>query len=47
VTVAQTARRAKGELDDRRVIVLEFVAASSIFAIIGFVLFMVFSYQAR
>ena len=45
--MAQIARRAKGELYDRRVIVIEFVAASSIFAIIGVVLFMVFSYQAR
>ncbi len=38
-------RRHKPELDERRVILLEFVAASAILMIIGLVLFMVFTYK--
>ena len=36
---------AKPESEDRRVIVLEFVAASAVFSIIALVLYMVFSYR--
>jgi hypothetical protein len=43
--MAQTIRRHKPEFDDRRVIFLEFIAASSIFVIIALVLFMVFTYR--
>lgn len=36
---------AKQNLEERRVIVLEFVAASAIFSIVAIVLYMVFSYK--
>lgn len=35
----------KPELEDRKVMVLEFVAASAIFTIVAIVLYMVFSYR--
>lgn len=37
--------RQKPEPDERRVILLEFVAASAIFFIVALVLFMVFTYK--
>ena len=37
---------AKQELEERKVVFLELVAASAIFAIVGIVLYMVFSYRA-
>jgi hypothetical protein len=36
---------AKPELDDRKVLVLECIAASAIFVIVAVVLYMVFSYR--
>ena len=39
------ARRERLEIDDRKVIYLEFVAAAVIFLIVGAVLFMVFTYR--
>jgi hypothetical protein len=38
-------KRGKSDLEDRRVIVLEFLAATAIFSIIALVLYMVFSYR--
>ncbi len=35
----------RSDPDDKKVIVLEFVAASSIFLIVALVLYMVFTYQ--
>ena len=40
-----TRKRAGTDLDDRKVVWLEFIAASAIFAIIALVLYMVFSYR--
>jgi hypothetical protein len=39
------SKRAKPDLEDRRVILLEFLAATAIFSIIALVLYMVFSYR--
>jgi hypothetical protein len=39
------SKPARPELEERRVIVLEFVAASAIFSIVALVLYMVFSYR--
>jgi len=41
----ELSKRNKPDLDDRRVIFLEFVAATTIFAIIALVLYMVFTYR--
>jgi len=38
-------KRSKPDLEERRVIVLEFLAATAIFSIIALVLYMVFSYR--
>lgn len=39
------SKRDRSEPDERKVILLEFVAASSIFLIVALVLYMVFTYQ--
>jgi hypothetical protein len=39
------SKRDKPDLDDKRVVVLEFLAASAILSIIALVLYMVFSYK--
>jgi hypothetical protein len=41
----ELSKRNKPDLDDRKVIFLEFVAASTIFFIIALVLYMVFTYR--
>ncbi len=41
----ELSKRNKPDLDDRKVILLEFVAASTIFFIIALVLYMVFTYR--
>ena len=38
-------KHAAPDLDDRKVVWLEFIAASAIFAIVALVLYMVFSYR--
>ncbi len=39
------SKRDRSDPDERKVIVLEFLAASSIFMIVAFVLYMVFTYR--
>ncbi len=39
------SKRNKPDLDDKRVMILEFVAATAILSIIALVLYMVFSYR--
>lgn len=39
------SKRSKPDLEERRVIVLVFLAASAIFSIVALVLYMVFSYR--
>lgn len=41
----ELSKRNKPDLDERKVILLEFVAASTIFFIIALVLYMVFTYR--
>ena len=41
----EVSKPARPDPDDRKVIVVEFVAASSIFLIILFVLYLVFTYR--
>lgn len=41
----EVSKPARPDPDDRRVIVVEFVAASSVFLIILFVLYLVFTYR--
>jgi hypothetical protein len=43
--VLHATRQLKPDLDERRVVFLEFVAAFSILSIIALVLYMVFSYK--
>ncbi len=38
-------KRADSDLDERKIIWLEFIAATAIFSIIALVLYMVFSYR--
>ena len=39
------SKQSKPDLEDKRVVILEFLAASAIFCIIALVLYMVFSYR--
>jgi hypothetical protein len=39
------SKRSKPDLEDKRVVILEFLAAAAIFCIIALVLYMVFSYR--
>ncbi len=41
----ELSRRNKPDLEEKKVILLEFVAASTIFVIIAVVLYMVFTYR--
>ena len=42
-----SARHNRPDLDDRKVVYLEFVAASAIFVIIGLVLYMIFTFKPQ
>ena len=43
--MVEVSRPDRPEPDDRKIIVLEFVAASSIFLIVALVLYLVFTYR--
>ncbi len=43
--MSRAGHREKADLDDRKVVYLEFAAASAILTVIAFVVYLVFSYR--